>query len=494
MDATKVPEVGDAYNGSVVTKVKKKEEDRGEKVRTRYTITLESGIMMIQDIYTDKVPLSAIEGDEFADARLDEIDFPKMAKGGSDKKKSTNKDAKAQKEARRKLEEEERARKQAEEEEEEEEEERIRKEREAEDARKQAEAKALEEERLRKEKELEEERQRKQQEEEEERRRIAEEKEVEERRKRQEELERQRKLEAEMEALRLKEEEDERRRLAAEAEAERQRIKDSWKPQHTMVYPEDSYDDAPDPPKKGVWKFGDGIEPPEDSKYWKPQETVVFPPDHKLPEENADLPNGVWAYKPGSQPRGDSDEWPPKRDSTIFVYAPGETPPPDVKVGGKWSIKPGALNIEWPPPVDEVKKREMTIGRWKPKNSENPWSPTAATIYPKNKYPPANLSDDLPTGQWHYQSKPHDDRLWKPLDVFLYPEGNIPRSVEAAPHGLFGVALDAEPDNEGNWDQSNLMFYPPGDEVSVMYPKVGLLALALMMQYTHSHFFSISTQ
>ena len=430
--------IGKTFRGSIVANIEEERKDIGSgKIKLRKSITLENGMIVLQDTYTDT---KKIEGD-YKELEFKEVDRPqgidlspsKKKKASDPKRKSSKTKKKAKEEA------EEQAHREAQEKSRKDAEERAQKEAE-ELARKEAEElarKVAEESRFREEAEQ-----------------GAREEAEEKSRKEKEENERRKQLEDGK--LRASQAAMLERKGASNArlkeKLKRESVMARWEPQSMQIYANEDECDGDGQHQCGLWKYAPGVEPEEDFENWKPQEIVVYPPGKEPPVDvknnNSKIPHGKWGYVPGSEPDPESIDWKPlsikKNKPSIWVLPPGMTSPNEFIPKGAWSFPKKA---DWPPP------------------SKEPSEPKIVTVYP----PGATIPEDQNfCCVWKFGSGGCKEEVesWEPKGIIVYDVRRMPRSIEDTrlANGIWGYRAGAVPDKDGKYAASDTWFFAPDEE------------------------------
>ncbi|KAG7347354.1 hypothetical protein IV203_016059 [Nitzschia inconspicua] len=457
--------VGSKFRNNIVTKIDEEVKDlKNGKVKIRRLITLDDGMIVIEDLYYD---FEEIVG-EYKELQYNEIAFPntspskkkkKKKKGVKDRKDSppplaptspddepsvsdSEEDARvaAEKAAR-----EERLRREAEQREAEERLRREAEQREAEERlRREAEQREAEE-RLRREAE--------QREAEERLRREAEQREAEERLRREaEELAKERAKEQERlreEEKRRREAENERRRRQNEENNRIRRLREAWQPLTVPAFT--PYNDETEECKRAVWTIPEACKKEYDPKNWPSKEVVLYPPNKTLPHSirsASNIPHGYWCYsRMAMQPEDKDTEWVPLEsadgEAPFSLYLPGHDLPQsgDVLVG-EWHM---ASPTVWPPP--------------KGPKSYQVLSPHASS---------ADAADDKNAGIWRVgEGFPQlDEDAWNVSQVLVYEDDCPPEFNDSdVPRGPWGVAIGAKPNSNGEYNAEDTWFILPGERI-----------------------------
>jgi hypothetical protein len=216
---------------------------------------------------------------------------------------------------------------------------------------------------------------------------------------------------------------------------------------------------------RGVWKFNNDDEEPEDLDDWETQNVVMYPSTNE-PDVANGQPSGFWGLHKDATPDEDGT-WVP---TDLLFYPPGKLPDEDCAVQGKWAYPPGRLNVEWPPITKQEaaeRRKKGKVPKWNPSGQGDNWKPQGATVFPKRSAPNSTSQSKGTAGVWKYQKgkEPTDMDDWDPQEVMIYPKDLQPENLEEKPHGVWGIRNDAEPDPDtGDWKTDDIWFYGPGHE------------------------------
>ena len=194
---------------------------------------------------------------------------------------------------------------------------------------------------------------------------------------------------------------------------------------------EDEYND------NGVWTVGDGF-PDIDESDWNLAQVLAYDEGHEPKDLDPSKPQGPWGVAPGAKPNANGVYDP----SDTWFILPGEEVPGD----GEWDCK-GTWILDsddgWPPYKEPPIK--MVVN-----HQDNVDSTTSP--------------DEVDKGVWirHPDVKAED---WIPSQVLAYKDGHEPDNIDPkTPQGLWGLALDAVPDANGNFSPKDILYVFPGEE------------------------------
>ncbi|KAL3916663.1 MAG: hypothetical protein SGILL_005073 [Bacillariaceae sp.] len=172
---------------------------------------------------------------------------------------------------------------------------------------------------------------------------------------------------------------------------------------------------------------------------WVPQKVMSYKSGHAPKDLDPSLPQGLWGRVPNAK-RDLSGNFEPTATWCVF---PGEDPPSD---------------DEW-----------ECMGVWIA-DSDEEWKPYDEAPTPRmfNVAHPRQLkedSDEQGTAIWRIgDGYPDiDDDNWTLAPVKAYEFGDEPEDLSEMANGLWGRAVDAEPDENGNFDPKDTWFIYPGD-------------------------------
>jgi hypothetical protein len=301
----------------------------------------------------------------------------------------------------------------------------------------------------------------------------------------------------------------------------------------TKVVPESdpaTNDDGP----RATWRFPNPVDIPVDVDLWAAVDVCLLPTGKDV-DFNADMSDenpkdlkGVWGYVQKSSSR---QEKPPSSSSSlksssssssrpssfraskdVWVYPPNVKPPPDFPVHGTYKFAPLKIGkkktkFTWPPPIDPIKKKQQRVNRLKelPKIfSNSPAMPLPIQAYSSKNEPttekcdPLNpndkqeknaivegqeLSDTGLIGVWTYlDGQEQKDDEWVAQDVILLPPGQSPLSSNGdgdndLPQGTWVIFEDDTNDSSGGCDTIMQPHNPKKQWIdSSRQPKVHLFA------------------
>jgi hypothetical protein len=236
---------------------------------------------------------------------------------------------------------------------------------------------------------------------------------------------------------------------------------------------------------RATWMFPSAQEVPSEASLWAPVDVCLLPIGKKeIDDQNSDHSSheltGLWGYAPRS---GSKHEKPPTSSSSmksssthssrpssfkatkdVWVYPPNMKLPPDLPVHGTYKFAPlkngkKKTKFKWPPPIDPEKRQQRRVNRLKelPKLfSNSPAMPMSIQAFSaknepfassniendanKGKSPILNgqkLSDTGLVGVWAYlDGQEERDDEWVVQDVRLFPPGQTPSSNDEGDNDL----------------------------------------------------------
>lgn len=222
-----------------------------------------------------------------------------------------------------------------------------------------------------------------------------------------------------------------------------EKCKNDWPPYNqmptvTIVYHEDNVDElgrAKEISNRAIWVQNSNV----DSRDWLPQQVITYKKGHEPDDLDPSKPHGLWGRDPDA-----------KRD------AEGNYSPMDV-----WYVFPG----EESPNDDEW----ICEGVWTVESQEK-WFPYQASPPEAQELQvchPSQLNGNLDSGNavWRIgEGFPDvDEDNWELASVQAYEFGEEPINAKEKPHGLWGRAVDAVPDKNGDFARSDTWLVYPGD-------------------------------
>lgn len=191
-------------------------------------------------------------------------------------------------------------------------------------------------------------------------------------------------------------------------------------------------------PSHGAWIENSGIKACD----WRPQKVLAYVEGHGPENVDSSQPQGLWGRTLEARPDADGNYAP---TDTWYVF-PGEDAPCEEEwdCQGTWVADP---NEAWLP------------------FEESPPEPQKFNV----KHPG---SDDPGNGIWRFgDGFPNDieEDNWELAPVLAYELGDEPEDLNDKPHGLWGRAVDAKADENGNYDPHDTWFIypeatPPGED------------------------------
>ncbi|KAG7358411.1 hypothetical protein IV203_014999 [Nitzschia inconspicua] len=245
--------------------------------------------------------------------------------------------------------------------------------------------------------------------------------------------------------------------------------------------------------------------------------------DENADEKSREL-TGLWGYAPRAGSRHDkppvssssshksttttspsSAPWSFKATKDVWVYPPNLTPPSDFPVHGTYRFAPvkngkKKTKFKWPPPIDPAKKIERRVNRLRelPRLfSNSPALPMSILAYSKKNVPSndenchnaAITSKDVPedgqnvtktglTAVWTYlEGHEEEDDDWVAQEVQLFPPGQSPslNNDESLPQGTWVIYEDDATDSNGDSDSIIQPYNPQNRWIDARkHPKVHL--------------------
>jgi hypothetical protein len=130
------------------------------------------------------------------------------------------------------------------------------------------------------------------------------------------------------------------------------------------------------------------------------------------------------------------DSW--ELPGASLIFPPGVEPDEDVEIRGRWAFPlEDNVKIEWPPA-----------------------STKTATVYPKMYAPEAQSGKTQ--GVWDFEAIDDAEKeQWDPQEVELF--GREEEFDDNRPHGMWGILHGAEPNDEFDWQPTDVVFCPPGE-------------------------------
>ncbi|CAJ1954371.1 unnamed protein product [Cylindrotheca closterium] len=232
-----------------------------------------------------------------------------------------------------------------------------------------------------------------------------------------------------------------------------------WKTGNAIVYPKKSVPNVNfGGTSRGVWKSKNSV----DDK-WKAQPVTLYKGD---PDIDDDRPQGVWGTDPGAKPDV-LGQWKPK---DLHFYPPGESPENDKEcvVQGKWSF---AEKSSWPPSTES--KTGRSVGKL---NMSKLMSHQKATVFPIKKAPKRSNSGGATNGVWKFKDKDAERKAskWIPANVEVVKNGEEAHdwNDDGRPNGVWGVSAKTDPDDK-DLKPTDVHFYPPDEKPEEDFKPVG---------------------
>jgi hypothetical protein len=219
---------------------------------------------------------------------------------------------------------------------------------------------------------------------------------------------------------------------------------DTWPPYQepptlTTVYHEDNVEitDGPSCQNRAIW-----VQNAADIKAseWLPQKVLAYKKGQEPGNLDRSKPHGLWGRDPDSQPDENGNYFP----LDVWYVFPGEDTPKDDEwvCEGTWIVDP---NEEWVP------------------YEKSPCKPERFNVCHPSQLNGHFIDSGNAIWKIGEGSPDVDVDSWESAPVLAYEFGNEPENLVEKPHGLWGRAIDAEPDENGNYDPNDTWFIYPGD-------------------------------
>jgi hypothetical protein len=210
------------------------------------------------------------------------------------------------------------------------------------------------------------------------------------------------------------------------------------KPVVTTVYHEDNIPDVNDSrsasSNKAIWMQNSNVRASD----WMPQNVLTYKRGHEPDNLDLSRPHGLWGRDPDSRSDADGNYSP----MDVWYVFPGEDAPDNDEwiCEGTWTVDPQEVWIPY---------------------QESPTEPQELKVCH-----PSKLNDECGAGDaiWRIgQGFPDtDEENWELVPVLAYEFGDEPEILKDTPNGLWGRAIDAKPDENGNYDPNDTWLIFPG--------------------------------
>jgi hypothetical protein len=218
---------------------------------------------------------------------------------------------------------------------------------------------------------------------------------------------------------------------------------DRWPPYQeppllTTVYHEDNVEDTDgrSNQNRAIWVQNADIKASD----WLPQKVLAYKMGHEPGIRDSSKPHGLWGRDPDSRPDADGNYFP----MDVWFVFPGEDAPTDDEwvCEGTWIVD---SHEDWMPYQESPSEPERFIVCHPSQLNGHPINSSNAIWRIGEGFP------DI------------DDNSWELAPVLAYKFGNEPENLNEKPNGLWGRAIDAKPDENGQYDPRDTWIVFPGD-------------------------------